>query len=137
MNELLVFQGFLSFCFISIYVSTNLSFYGLKFKFRVHHWSFYHCLTWNESHWADPSHLVRYGGRFIAGGNTKRQTTTTQLEKVFNSRLNDFIEKHGFLSDNQYGFRSNRSASQALIGLIKEITNAMDKKKYELGLFIN
>lgn len=80
---------------------------------------------------------MRYGGRFIAGGNTKRQTIITQLEKVFTSRLNNFIEKHGLLSDNQYGFRSNRSASQALIELIKEITNAIDKKKYAVGVFID
>lgn len=43
------------------------------------------------------------------------------------------IEKNGLLSD---GFRSNPLTSQALIELIEEITNAMDKKKYAVGVFI-
>ncbi len=59
------------------------------------------------------------------------------LEKVFISRLDNFIEKHDLLTDNQYGFRSNRSTSQALIELTEEITNSMDKKKYAVGVFID
>jgi len=59
------------------------------------------------------------------------------LEKVFNSRLDNFIEKHSLLSDNQYGFRSNRSTSQALIELIEETTNYIDGKKYAVGVFID
>ncbi len=59
------------------------------------------------------------------------------LEKVFNNRLDNFIEKHNLLSDNQYGFRSNRSTTQALIELVEEITNSIDKKKYAVGVFID
>ena len=34
------------------------------------------------------------------------------LEKLFNSRLEAFLEKHQLLSDSQYGFRSNRYNQQ-------------------------
>ena len=46
------------------------------------------------------------------------------LEK---ERLGKFNEKHKLLSDSKYGFRSNRSTSLALIELIEEITNCIDK----------
>ena len=59
------------------------------------------------------------------------------LEKLFNARLENFIDKHNILSDNQYGFRSNRSTSEALLELVEKITTAMDKKKYTLGVFID
>lgn len=58
------------------------------------------------------------------------------LEKAFNNRLDNFIEKHNLLTDNQYGFSSNRSTSQALIELTEETTNSIDKKKYPYGVFI-
>ena len=59
------------------------------------------------------------------------------LEKVFNNRLDNFIEKHSLINDNQYGFRNNRSTSQALIELIEEITNSIDSKRYAVGVFID
>ena len=37
------------------------------------------------------------------------------LEKLFNNRLDKFIEKHKLLSDSQYGFRSNSSTTLAII----------------------
>ena len=37
------------------------------------------------------------------------------LEKLFNNRLVSFITKYDILSKNQYGFRSNRSTSMALV----------------------
>lgn len=57
--------------------------------------------------------------------------------KVFNSRLDSFIEKNHILSDNQFGFRNNRSTLHALFDIIEEITNAVDNKKYAIGLFID
>lgn len=52
------------------------------------------------------------------------------LEKVFNNRFNSFLEKHKLFNDSQYGFRSNRSTSLAIIESIEEITNAINQKKY-------
>lgn len=62
--------------------------------------------------------------------------SSQKSKKFFFQQKDDFIEKHGLLSDNQYGFRSNPSTSQALIELIEEITNAMDTNKYAVRVFI-
>lgn len=59
------------------------------------------------------------------------------LEKVFERRLNKFIEKHNLLSEGQYGFRSNRSTSMAIIDATEEISKALDNKKYAIGIFID
>uniref|UniRef100_A0A3Q3KL62 Reverse transcriptase domain-containing protein n=1 Tax=Monopterus albus TaxID=43700 RepID=A0A3Q3KL62_MONAL len=59
------------------------------------------------------------------------------LEKLFNNRLDTFIDKHNILSDCQYGFRSKRSTSLAITDLMEDITSAMDEKKYTMGIFID
>lgn len=59
------------------------------------------------------------------------------LEKLFVARLNAFINKHNLLNDSQYGFRSNRSTALALIDLIEDITNKIDRKLYSVGIFID
>lgn len=59
------------------------------------------------------------------------------IEKVFSSRLDSFLEGNNLLTTNQYGFRNNSSTSYALFDLIEEITNAIDKRKYSVGLFID
>ena len=59
------------------------------------------------------------------------------LEKVFNDRLDKFIEKYCLLNESQYGFRSNRSTSLALLELIEEITTSLDNKKATVGVFID
>ena len=59
------------------------------------------------------------------------------LEKLFCKRLNEFIDKNKLLSDSQYGFRSNRSTSLAILELVEEISTALDKKNYTVGVFID
>ena len=59
------------------------------------------------------------------------------LEKLFNNRLDNFIDKHKLLTDNQYGFRANRSTSMALLESVEEITNSMDKKQQSIGIFLD
>ena len=59
------------------------------------------------------------------------------LEKLFNVRLDNFIERHSILSNSQYGFRPNMSTSLALLELTEEITSALDKKKSTIGVFID
>lgn len=59
------------------------------------------------------------------------------LEKLFNNRLEKFIDKHKLLTESQYGFRSSRSTSLALLDSIECITNSIDKKQYVAGLFID
>uniref|UniRef100_A0A672GYN6 Reverse transcriptase domain-containing protein n=1 Tax=Salarias fasciatus TaxID=181472 RepID=A0A672GYN6_SALFA len=59
------------------------------------------------------------------------------LEKLFNDRLDSFINKHHILSECQYGFRPQRSTSLALIDTIEEITKSLDNKKIAIGIFID
>ena len=59
------------------------------------------------------------------------------LEKLFCKRLNKFIDKYKLLTESQYGFRSNRSTSLAILELIEEISTALDNKDYTIGVFID
>ena len=59
------------------------------------------------------------------------------LEKLFNNRLDSFIEKNCILSECQYGFRNSRSTYMALMDLIENICESIDKKKYVMGIFID
>lgn len=59
------------------------------------------------------------------------------LEKLFNNRLDTFLNKHKLLSDSHYGFRSNCSTSLAIIDSIEGIRNAIDNKQYAIGVFID
>ena len=59
------------------------------------------------------------------------------LEKLFSGKLDAFIEKENILNESQYGFRSNRSTSMALLELIEEITSAVDNKKCTICVFID
>lgn len=59
------------------------------------------------------------------------------LEKLFNSRLENYLEKNNILIDGQYGFRSNRSTSMALLELVEHITTAIDNKEIMVGVFID
>ncbi len=59
------------------------------------------------------------------------------LEKLFNDRLDKFIDKHKLLYDSQYGFRKNHSTSLALTESMEIITDAIDQKLFSLGIFID
>lgn len=59
------------------------------------------------------------------------------LEKIFATRMDSFIDKHGLLIDSQYGFRPNRSTSLALMDLVEELTSTIDNKKMAIGVFID
>ena len=59
------------------------------------------------------------------------------LEKLFGERLDHFIETNKLLTENQYGFRANRSPAMALIELTEEIIKNIDKKMYTVGVFVD
>ena len=59
------------------------------------------------------------------------------LEKLFDHRLQSFLNNNGLLSEAQYGFREKRSTNIALLELIEEICEALDKKKCTVGVFID
>uniref|UniRef100_A0A8C6UW15 Reverse transcriptase domain-containing protein n=4 Tax=Neogobius melanostomus TaxID=47308 RepID=A0A8C6UW15_9GOBI len=59
------------------------------------------------------------------------------LEKLYNSRMDNFIDKHKLINEGQYGFRAARSTSMAIIDAIEEITNSLEGKKHAAGIFID
>ena len=59
------------------------------------------------------------------------------LEKLFNNRLDKFIDKHKLLTESQYGFRPNRATSMTVIESVEEISNSIDQKQYTVGIFID
>lgn len=59
------------------------------------------------------------------------------LEKLFNNRLDKFINKHNLLYDSQYGFRRNHSTALALTESVEIITDAIDQKLHSIGIFID
>lgn len=59
------------------------------------------------------------------------------MEKIFYIRLHDFITKHNILYDQQYGFRKNRTTSMALMEFVEEITTAIEKRRYAVGVFLD
>uniref|UniRef100_A0A8C6VZ07 Reverse transcriptase domain-containing protein n=1 Tax=Nothobranchius furzeri TaxID=105023 RepID=A0A8C6VZ07_NOTFU len=59
------------------------------------------------------------------------------LEKLFENRLNSFLEKYDLLNDHQYGFRRNRSTSLAVMEFIENIATIVDKKQIGIGVFID
>jgi retron-type reverse transcriptase len=59
------------------------------------------------------------------------------FEKIVHNRITNYLEKNGILFHNQYGFRKSHSTLLALQSLSNKITEAVDKKKYTIGIFIN
>ena len=59
------------------------------------------------------------------------------LEKLFNKRLDTFLNRHDILSENQYGFRENRSTSLALMELVEDLTRSLDQRRHTIGVFID
>ena len=59
------------------------------------------------------------------------------LEKLFNNRLDSFIDKNCILSECQFGFRNSRSTYTALVDLVENVCESIDKKKYVMGIFID
>ena len=48
-----------------------------------------------------------------------------------------FIEKNKILSQNQYGFRENKSTRLAISELTNKITKAIDQGEYTIGIFLD
>ena len=59
------------------------------------------------------------------------------LEKLMFIRLISFIEKHKILYQDQYGFRKNHSTEMAIINLTTKITEAIENKKFTIGIFLD
>ena len=58
-------------------------------------------------------------------------------EKLLYKRLYKYFTKFNILYDYQYGFRQKHSTTQALIEITDYLKNAIDKKKYICGIFLD
>ena len=52
-------------------------------------------------------------------------------------RLIKFLEKNNILNENQFGFRSNRSTTQAILLIADKIQRAIEDKKIPCGIFLD
>ena len=59
------------------------------------------------------------------------------LEKLMSNRLTNFLNRHRLLYDQQYGFRQNLSTDFALLELSDKIAEAIDRKKFMIGIFVD
>ena len=59
------------------------------------------------------------------------------LEKLMYKRLVGFLDKHNILYEQQYGFRQNYSTELTLIELSDRIAQAIDKKDFMIGIFVD
>ena len=59
------------------------------------------------------------------------------LEKLFDDRLEQFISKNNILTDCQFGFRTGRSSTMAIVNFMEKITNSLDDMKAVISVFID
>ena len=59
------------------------------------------------------------------------------LEKLYNDRLSKFVTNSNILNSCQYGFREGFSTYHALVELMSEITNSLNKRKHSIGVVID
>lgn len=59
------------------------------------------------------------------------------LEKIINTRLIDYLQRYNLLSDQQYGFRNNKSTTDAVHDLTNFIVKNMDNGNKCLSIFLD
>ena len=59
------------------------------------------------------------------------------LEKLTYKRAITFLNKNNILSNNQYGFRAGHSTQQLVIELVDKTSQAIERKEYTVGLFLD
>ena len=59
------------------------------------------------------------------------------MEKLMFDRLVNFLEKHNMIDDNQFGFRSGRSTTQASMLFTDKIQRAIESKLYSCEIFLD
>ena len=59
------------------------------------------------------------------------------LEKVVYNRILKYLDKHGILFRNQYGFQKGHSTSFALLHLFEKLSSAIDRREYTVGIYLD
>lgn len=59
------------------------------------------------------------------------------LEKILNNTLVNFLEKYHLISNNQYGFRRNKSCEDAVLALTTTAVRNIDRERKCIGIFLD
>ena len=59
------------------------------------------------------------------------------MEKLVDQRLYIFLENNNIFYDKQFGFRNKHSTTHALTEITEKIREALDKKQFACGIFID
>lgn len=59
------------------------------------------------------------------------------MEKLINSRLQNYLTKYDIISSSQFGFRKSKSTEDAVTALTTLITEQLDKRNKCLGVFLD
>ena len=59
------------------------------------------------------------------------------LERLMYDRLLEFLNKHNILNKYQFGFRNMHSTFMALITLLENLRNALDRGNCAIGIFLD
>lgn len=59
------------------------------------------------------------------------------LEKIINNRLIGYLDRNDVLSKNQFGFRKNKSTTDAVENFVTTVAGNLDSKKKCLGIFLD
>ena len=59
------------------------------------------------------------------------------LEKLMSKRITVYLEKYNILNENQFGFRNNRSTTQAILMIADKIQRAIENKMISCGIFLD
>ena len=59
------------------------------------------------------------------------------FERAMHTRIYEFLESHSIFSDLQFGFRKKHSTNHALLGIIENIKEKMDRNLFSCGVFID
>lgn len=74
-------------------------------------------------------------------GNYRLISVLSALSKIFErcilNQLKFYCLTENILASNQYGFRSGYNTTDCLVGLIDEITKALNEEKYAVTIFLD
>ena len=64
-------------------------------------------------------------------------TVSKVLEAILKKRMVNFLLKHSFFNNNQFGFLPRKSTSEALVTHLNEIVNNLERSKTVFGLYLD
>ena len=59
------------------------------------------------------------------------------FEKVMYSQLSNYFEYKNIFNKNQYGFRSNKSTTQAMLSLLRDVYSSLDNENLYFSIFLD